>query len=103
MRQLIAEGVGERRVPLVHQVDRRRDHERGDASVSDRLDTEERLPTPGREHDAASSIMSMPRIERGLLVLARLDLEYRSESEFGVRPSCVLNRTSRPLDSFLLG
>ena len=41
--------------------------------------------------------------ERRLLVLAWLDLECRIESEFGIRPSCVLDRNTSRLDGFLLG
>ena len=103
MGQLIAEGVGEGGVPLVHQVDRRRNHERGDTSIRDGLNPKKRLAAPGREHDAASSVMGSPRIERRLLVLAWIDLERRIESKFGVRLSRVLDRNSGRLDGLLVG
>jgi hypothetical protein len=90
-------------VPLIHQVDRWRNYECGDTSIRDRLDTEERFPTPSREHDAAATIIGSPRIERGLLVLSRFDLEGGIERKSGIRPSRIFDRNSGRLDGFLLG
>src|SRR5699024_8021325 len=92
--QLVAEGVGEGGVPLVHQIDRRRDYERPDTSIRDRLNTEKRLPAPGRQHDAATTVMGSPRIECCLLVLAWLDLERRIECKLWIRPSGIFDRNS---------
>jgi len=49
--ELVAEGVGERGVPLVHEVNRRRHDESTDASVGDGLQPEERLPAARGEYD----------------------------------------------------
>src|SRR5699024_3921222 len=75
--ELIAEGVGEGGVPLVHQIDRRRNHERPDTSIRDGLNAEKRLAAPSWKDNAATSVMSPPCIECCLLVLAWLDLERR--------------------------
>jgi hypothetical protein len=47
--------------------------------------------------------MSAPRIERRLLVLARLDLEGGIEREGGIGPSRIFDRNSGRLDGFLMG
>ena len=75
--QLVTEGVGEGGVPLVHQINRRRDYESPDTSIRDGLDAEKRLPAPSREYDAATTVIGPPCIECCLLVLAWLDLERR--------------------------
>ena len=49
--ELVAEGVGERGVPLIREAGRRRHDERADAGVGDGLQPEERLPAARGEHD----------------------------------------------------
>ncbi|EMA43465.1 hypothetical protein C448_09757 [Halococcus morrhuae DSM 1307] len=89
-------------MPLVHQIDRRRDDERPDTSIGDGLDAEKRLPAPSWKDNAATSVMTAPCIECCLLVLAWLDLECGIECKLWIGSGDILDRGSRRLDGPLV-
>jgi hypothetical protein len=91
VRELLAERVGERGVPLVHQVDGRGNDECADAGVGDGLQSEERLPAAGREDDRPLPVVRTPRVECGLLILTRFDLECGCQCEVRVRSGSVFD------------
>jgi len=91
LRELVAKGVGEGSVPLVHEIDRRRHDERTNASIGDCLQAEERLPAARWEDHAPSATVIDPRIEGGLLVVTRFDMERWREIEIGIGPSSVFD------------
>jgi IS4 transposase len=69
---------------LVHQIDRRDDDECRNANVGDGLDAEKRLAAAGRQNDAAPPAVIAPRVEGGLLVVPRFDLNGWRECEVRV-------------------
>jgi len=83
LRELLTKGVGERGVPLIHQIDRRRDDERADAGVSDGLEAEERLPAARGGGRRCPAVVVDPGVEGGLLVVSWFDVERWREVEIG--------------------
>ncbi len=79
------------RLALFYQFNRWDDHKRRVASVGDRLETEKGLAATGWEDDAVSAALIALCVQRGLLVIAGLDLHARRKSELRIRSGAVVD------------